>query len=175
MEEIFSRRSVRDIVGDESLTPDERADRLISLYGRAIGEGYVAKDKADAAQRAALNRAQAEWEKAAPDPRESDEYKALRGEYDAYRAMQNARLSGDYRSVKPKFFETVYGMIDRGDGAKSVREQLSDIRGNYEEYFEAEPDRKPQFGAQTQGAMPRGSESAEAALTRAWGFVPGKE
>ncbi|MBO4468055.1 MAG: hypothetical protein J5766_02010, partial [Clostridia bacterium] len=56
--------------------------------------------------------------------------------------------SEEYKGVKGKFFETVYGMIDRKDGAKPVADQMADIRKNYEEYFEAEQSKqKPNFGA----------------------------
>ena len=64
----------------------------------------------------ALEAAKAEWEKgvAVPDPRQSDDYKALQNAFDAYKVMQQARMSKDYEAVKPKFFETVYSMVDRG-------------------------------------------------------------
>ena len=110
------------------------------------------------------------------DVKESDEYKALRGEFDAYRTMQSARSSEDFKGVKGKFFETVYGMIDRKDGAKPVKEQLAEIQKNYEEYFTptTEPP-KPTFGAPVQGSMPKGDEGAVAGFAKAWGFVPDKK
>ena len=49
--------------------------------------------------------------------------------------MQAARTSKDFEGVKPKFFETVYGLVDRGEGAKSLQEQLAGIKEQYEEYF----------------------------------------
>ena len=54
--------------------------------------------------------------------------------------MQEARGSDDYKDVKGKFFETVYGMVNRGEDAKPVLEQLADIRKNYEEYFNPQPE-----------------------------------
>lgn len=177
---IFTRKSIAEIMSNDQLTPEERTDQVFSLYGRAIDDGFITKGAAAAAQASALEQAKADWEKniTKPDPKESDEYKALRGEYDAYKAMQTARTSKDFEGVKPKFFETVYGMIDRADGAKSVEEQLKGIRENYEEYFTAATapaGQKPTFGAPTEGSMPKGDEGAVSGFAKAWGFVPDKK
>lgn len=176
---IFTRKTIAEIMSNESLTPEERTDQVFSLYGRAIDDGYLTKGAAAAAQAAAIEQAKTDWQNAQtkPDIKGSDEYKALEGEFAAYKAMQAARVSDDYKGIKPKFFETVYGMIDRKDGAKPVKDQLADIRTNYDEYFmaDAAPEpKKPQFGAPTQGGMPKGDEGAVAAFTNAWGFVPKK-
>ena len=69
-------------------------------------------------------------------------------------------------------------MIDRGDGAKPVNEQMADIRKNYEEYFEAEQptqQKTQQFGAPVQGGMPKGAEGAVAGFVNAWGFKGTKQ
>lgn len=173
MGNIMTRAAVTKIMADEGLTPEQRTEQIMSLYGRALDDGYISKTAAQTAQETALNSAKNEWEKNLPkvDVKESDEYKALRGEFDAYRTMQGARNSDDFKGVKGKFFETVYGMIDRKDGAKPVKEQLAEIQKNYEEYFTptAEPP-KPTFGAPVQGSMPKGDEGAAAQFAKAWGF-----
>ena len=178
MGSIFTRKAVSDIMSNEGLTPEQRTEQVFSLYGRALDDGYIAKGAAAQAQETALANAKADWEKnlTAPDPKESDAYKQLAGEYASYRQMQAARTSKDYAGVKGKFFETVYGMIDRGDGAKSVEEQLKGIREQYEEYFEPaqQPQPKPTFGAPTEGAMPKGETGAVKGFTDAWGFGPRK-
>lgn len=174
MGNIFTRKALNDIMGNEGLTPEQRTEQVFSLYGRALDDGYIAKTAAAQAQQTALESAKAEWEKGvkAPDPTESDAYKSLKGEFDAYRAMQTARGSKAYEGVKPKFFETVYGMVDRGDGAKPVEEQLKGIRENYEEYFtEArQQTQRPTFGAPVEGSMPKGETGAVAGFSQAWGF-----
>ena len=177
MGNIMTRAAVSKIMQDENLTPEQRMEQVMSLYGRALDEGYISKSAAQTAQETALNNAKAEWEKNLPkvDPKESEEYKSLMSSFDAYKAMQGARGSEDFKDVKPKFFETVYGMIKREDGAKPVKEQLAEIRGNYEEYFtqtqQAQPP-KPNFGAPIEGGMPKGSEGATAGFMNAWGFAP---
>ena len=177
MADIFTRKALNDIMANEGLTPEQRTEQVFSLYGRALDDGYIAKRAAQQAQQTALDNAKAEWEKGikVPDPKESDAYKQLQGQFDAYKQMQTARGSKEYEGVKPKFFETVYGMVDRGDGAKSVEEQLKGIRENYEEYFtSAEPEKKPTFGAPVEGSMPKGETGAVKGFTDAWGFGPRK-
>ena len=178
MSNIFTRKALNDIMGNEGLTPEQRTEQVFSLYGRALDDGYIAKTAAQQAQQTALDNAKAEWEKGVkvPDPKESDAYKQLQGEFDSYKAMQQARTSEDYKGVKGKFFEPVYGMVDRKDGAKPVAEQLADIRKGYEEYFEPEQrqQQKPTFGAPVEGSMPKGDKGAVDAFTAAWGFGPKK-
>ena len=177
MSNIFTRKALNDIMGNEGLTPEQRTEQVFSLYGRALDDGYIAKGAAAQAQQTALDNAKAEWEKGVkvPDPKESDAYKQLQGEFDSYKQMQQARTSEDYKGVKGKFFETVYGMVDRKDGAKPVAEQLADIRKGYEEYFEPEKrQQKPTFGAPVEGSMPKGDQGAVSAFSQAWGFGPKK-
>ena len=143
---IFTRNALNKIMEDESLTPQQRTEQVYSLYGRALDDGYISKSAAQQAQEAAIESAKAEWKKGltTPDPKESDDYKTLQNEFNDYKAMQAARTSKDYEGVKPKFFETVYGLVDRGEGAKSLQEQLAGIREQYEEYFTpADPNPTP--------------------------------
>jgi hypothetical protein len=175
MGNIFTRKALSEIMGNEGLTPEQRTEQVMGLWGRALDDGYIAKTAAQQAQQTALDNAKAEWEKGvkAPDPKESDAYKQLEAEFKGYKDEQEAIASKDYEQVKPKFRHTVYGMIDRADGAKSVEEQLKGIRENYEEYFApAQTPAKPTFGAPTEGSMPKGDEGASAGFANAWGFVP---
>ena len=147
---IFTRPEIAKILNDESLDADERLNRIMSLRGRDLDEGYITKGAA----KTAIEQAKADWEKNLPKPNilESDEYKALQTEYAGYKAMQEAKGSDDFKDVKGKFFETVYGMVDRNEGAKPVSEQLADIRKNYEEYFNPQqgeqPKNLPQYSKQ---------------------------
>lgn len=137
MGNIFTRKALNEIMANEGLSAEQRTEQVFALYGRALDDGYIAKTAAQQAQQTALESAKAEWEKGlkTPDPKESDAYKTLAGEFADYKAMQTARASEDYKDVKTKFFETVYGMIDRSQGAKPVADQLAAIKGQYEEYF----------------------------------------
>lgn len=178
MPKIFTRDALNKIMADENLTPEQRTEAVYGLYGRALDDGYIAKTAAQQAQQTALDNAKAEWEKAqtAPDPKESEAYKQLQGEFTSYKQMQEARTSKDYEGVKPKFFETVYGMVDRGDGAEPVEKQLAGIREKYEEYFTPaqQQTKPPVFGGPVQGSMPKGDEGAVDAFSKAWGFGPKK-
>jgi hypothetical protein len=179
---IFTRKEVSKILGNDELTPEEKADQLFSLYGRAIDDGFVTRNAAEAAQNAAIETARKEWEQNIPKVNvlETPEYKELAGQFEGYKAKQTARNSEEFKDIKPKFFDRVYDLIDRADGAKPVTEQLADMRKEYEEYFiAAQPANnpapaKPLFGAKTEGSMPKGEEGAVAAFTNAWGFTPKK-
>lgn len=169
MSDIFTRKALNDIMSNEGLTPEQRTEQVFGLYGRALDDGYIGKKAAQQAQQTALENAKAEWEKGikVPDPKESEDYKTLQKQFDSYKAMQTARESDDYKGVKPKFFETVYDMVDRGDGAKPVEEQLKGIREKYEEYFDdtdsghQEPQKRtPQFSKQ-QGRVSQNPTSEE--------------
>ena len=173
---IFTRKELSKILNDENLTPEERADSIFSLYGRSLDDGYITKGAAEAAQTAAIESARKEWENNLPKVNvlETEEYKKLQGEYEGFKTRTNARNSDDFKEVKPKFFDRVYDLIDRADGAKPVNEQLADMKKEFEEYFispqASDPAPKPQFGAKPEGSMPKGEEGAVAAFTNAWNF-----
>ena len=169
---IFTRKELFAILAKET-TPEEKADAIYSLYGRALDDGYVSKANALAEKEAAVEEAKKNV--TLPPVQESSEYKALQAEFDGYTAMNNARTSADFSTVKPKFFEAVYNKLDRSEGAKPVKEQLDTIKQTYEEYFlpTEEPPKAPVFGAQTKGEPPKGEEGA--AFGKYWNFVPRKE
>lgn len=177
---IFTRKAIADIQNNADLTPEERVDQIFALYGRALDDGYITKNAAQAAQEAAVKTAQEAWknEQKPINVKETPEYKELFGQFEGYKTKQTARTSAEYADVKPKFFDRVYDLIDRADGAKPVAEQLADLRKDYEEYFTAQqagnPAPKPQFGAKPAGAMPTGEEGAVAAFQNAWAFNPKK-
>ena len=162
---IFTRPELAKIMGNNDLTTEEKTDRIFSMYGQSISDGYMTKTAAREAQESAINAAKAEWEKnlQTPDVKESEEYKALQAEYTGYKAEQEARTSEDYKGVKGKFFHTVYGMIDH---SKPVSEQMPSIKEAWPEYFEQEtsgeepPKNTPQFSKQPghSGANPESDE-----------------
>ena len=177
---IFTRTEVAKILNNADLTPEQRADEIFSLYGRAIDDGFVTKKAAETAQNAAIEAAKTEWESAQtkPDPKESAEYAELQKQFDDFKTKEAARNSCEYKDVKQKFFDEVYSRVDRSEGAKPVSEQLADMRKEFDEFFvPAEPNpapKFPQFGAQPAGGMPTGAEGATAAISNVWGFAPKK-
>ena len=175
----YTREAVAAILGNEELTPKQKEDKLFALYGQAISEGYVSVSEAQTATQTAIEKAKEDWQKEQKpvDIKASDEYKALEGEFSAYKDMTAARTSEEYKGVKPKFFERVYSMIDRSEGAKPVAEQMAGIKKDFEEFFtpDTNPAAKlPQFGGSTTGTMPKGDEGAVAGFSKAWGFGPKK-
>ena len=180
---IFTRKALADVLNAES-TPEEKVDAIYSLYGRAIDDGYVTKAAANAAKEDAVEKA-AEKAKAdalagveKPNVKDSDEFKALLADFNAYKERQTARDSEDFAGVKPKFFDAVYDKIDRAEGAKPIAEQMQAIREKFEEFFnpaEEGDDKgknagggKPQFGDGSGGGQPSGEKGTS--LADAWGY-----
>ena len=126
---IFTRPELTKIITNVDLTPEERVDQIFSLYGRAVDDGFVTRKASEAAVKAAVDTAKEAWSKEQPtiNVKESEEYKALQADFDGYKSRQTARTSDDFKEVKPKFFDRVYDLIDRADGAKPVNEQIAAI------------------------------------------------
>lgn len=164
---IFTRGALDKIINAADLTPEQRTEQIFSLYGRALDDGYISKSAADDAKQAAIEAAKAEIKIPEPvDPKTTPEYLELMKERDMLRAIGGE----DFQSVKPKFREQVFGMLDRGADAKAVSEQLDGIREKYEEYFTAteqkqEPRNTPQFSQQP-GRTGTNQESEEDKLFR---------
>ena len=167
---IFTRPEIDKIMRNSELTDEQKTEKIFGLYGRALDDGFISKSAAEEAKQAAIEATKAGFKAPDPiDPKTTEEYIALQRERDMLRAIGG----DDFAQVKPKFRETVFGMLDRGEKAKPISEQLSGIAEKYEEYFTAqkqEPQPKPNFGAPTQGSMPKGDEGAVNAFTKAWNF-----
>lgn len=179
---IFTRAELTKIINNADMTPEERVDQIFSLYGRAVDDGFVTRKAAEAAQKAAVDTAKEAWEKEQKpiNVKETPEYLELQSQFDGYKTRQTARTSADFATVKPKFFDRVYDLLDHADGAKPVNEQLDALRKDFEEYFVSEQTptpapKLPQFGAKPEGTMPKGDEGAVAAFSSAWGFPTSKK
>lgn len=172
---IFTRGALDKIIRNGELTEEQKTEQLFSLYGRALDDGFISKSAAEEAKQAAIEATKAGFKAPEPiDPKTTQEYLDLQRERDMLRAIGGE----DFASVKPKFREQVFGMLDRGEKAKPVSEQLTGIQEKYEEYFTTakEPNQtKPTFGAPTEGSMPKGEEGAVSAFQNIWGFTPRKK
>lgn len=144
---------------------DEAIEKVMALHGTSMADFIPKSELQDKISEAV---AAAKKDMPPPDVTATDEYKAVEEERDMLRA-----LSGDdFASVKPKFREAVYKMIERGENAPSVADQLKAVAEKYEEYFNpAEPAgaaKPPQFGAGVQGSMPSGKTAPS--FGDYWGF-----
>ena len=164
---IMSRKAITEILANEALTPEEKTEKIFSLHGQALDAGYLTKEAAAAQKASAVEEAQKNFK--IPDPKESDVYKQLQGEFEAYKTRQKARTSPDFAMVKPKFFDAVY---DRIDQTKPIKDQIENLKKDYEEFFNAdEKPSQPQFGEQTKGKMPTGENGEN--FSKYWKFGKG--
>ena len=133
---IYTRNEVDKIVRNSELTDEQKTEQLFALHGRALDDGYVSKRAAEDAKNQAVEAAKAGFKVPEPvDPKTTPEYMEIVRERDMLRAIGG----DDFSNVKPKFRETVFGMLDRGEKAAAVADQLTGIKEKYEEYFIPEP------------------------------------
>lgn len=157
---LFKRADLKD----KGFT-DDQIEYIMTESGRSLSANYILQSDVQTRIDEAVKAAQP----APVDVKTSPEYTEIVRERDMLRAIGGE----DFQTVKPKFREQVFNMLESGDGAKPVSEQLSGIREKYDEYFipQEQPNNpKPQFGSPDKGTMPKGNESAVDALTKAWGF-----
>lgn len=158
---IFKRADLKD----KGLT-DEQIDFVMTEGNRSLSANYTLNSDVQGKIDAAVQKAQA----APIDPKTTKEYLDVVAERDMLRAIGG----DDFATVKPKFRETVFKMLDRADSAASVADQLKSIGEKYEEYFvpvqheEQTPPAKPSFGAPTQGGAPTGKTGPS--FNDTWGF-----
>lgn len=122
--------------------PEDQVDAIMAERNRTLGD-YVPKADVQSQIDAAVATARTE---AANQVKveNSDAYKALQAELNKTRAIG----SEDFSTVKPKFREAVYGLLDH---EKPVADQLPAIKEQYEEYFATEdtkPTNTPQYSRQ---------------------------
>ena len=135
---IYTRNEVDKIIRNSELTDEQKTEQLFALHGRALDDGYVSKRAAEDAKNQAVEAAKAGFKVPDPvDPKTTPEYMEIVKERDMLRAIGGE----DFSKVKPKFRETVFGMLDRGEKAAAVADQLTGIKEKYEEYFL--PDEQP--------------------------------
>ena len=167
---IFTRGALDKIMNNGELTPEQRTEQVFSLYGRALDEGYVSKQAAEDAKNQAVEAARAGFKVPDPvDPKTTPEYMEVAKERDMLRAIGG----DDFATVKPKFREQVFGMLDRGDKAATVADQLTGIKEKYEEYFlsdeqpkdQQKPQNTPQY-SQNPGRSGTNPDSEEDKLAK---------
>lgn len=152
---LFKRADLKD----KGLT-DEQIEFVMTEGNRSLAKNYTLTSDVQAQIDAAVAAA-----KPAPaDVTSSEEYLSIARERDMLRAIGGE----DFAGVKPKFRETVFAMLDRGEKAAPVADQLKAIGEKFEEYFVPEngggaqnaPKNTPQY-SQPQGRVGVNPPSAE--------------
>ena len=157
---IFTRPALDKIMNNGDLTPEQRTEQVFALYGRALDEGYVSRQAAEDAKNQAVEAAKAGIKIPDPvDPKTTPEYMEIVKERDMLRAIGG----DDFSTVKPKFRETVFGMLDRGEKAAAIADQLTGIKEKYEEYFL--PSEEPKNDQNQQKNTPQYSQNPNGART----------
>ena len=147
----------------QGLTKDQ-IEYIMTESGRSLSANYVLTSDVQSRIDEAVKAVKPE----PIDVKTTPEYMEVVGERDMLRAIGGE----DFASVKPKFREQVYGMLQTGTDAKPVAEQLTGIRENYEEYFlpaeqpqPNQPKNLPQY-SQNPGRTRNNPESEEDKLVK---------
>lgn len=154
----FTRRSLSSF----GLT-EEQVEKVMALHGTSMAD-FV--PKADVQSQIDTAVADARKNAPAPNIKDSDDYKALRRDFDNYKRKIETSAELKKGGVKDKFLDNVYSLLEEG---KPAAEQLAAIREQYEEYFTpAEQPTNPQFGAEVKGKMPSGE--TKTSFMDVWGY-----
>ena len=147
----------------QGLTKDQ-IEYIMTESGRSLSANYVLTSDVQSRIDEAVKAVKPE----PVDVKTTPEYMEVVGERDMLRAIGGE----DFATVKPKFREQVYGMLQTGTDAKPVAEQLTGIRENYEEYFfpaeqpqPNQPKNLPQY-SQNPGRTGNNHESEEDKLVK---------
>lgn len=109
----------------------EQREKVMILHGTSLS-GFFPKS----ALQAKISEALADAQKyTSLDITMTDEYRRLVQERDMFRQLS----SDTFASVKPKFRETVYHMLDWSTHAPPIATQMMAIAETYEEYFVKHP------------------------------------
>ena len=104
----------------------EQIDYILTESGRALSADYMPKSSLQEEIDKAMKENPPQI-----DVTQTEEYQKVVGERDMLRAIGGEEFAG----IKPKFRETVYKMLDRGENAASVSDQLGQVKEQFEEYF----------------------------------------
>lgn len=137
----------------------EQIEYIMTESGRSLSANYTLTSDVQARIDEAIKSA-----KPAPvDVKTTPEYMEIVKERDMLRAIGG----DDFATVKPKFREQVFGMLDRSENAKPISEQLAGIKEKFEEYYipSEQPKSTPQFSQQN-GRTGTNPESEEEKIYR---------
>ena len=141
----------------------EQIEYIMTESGRSLSANYTLNSDVQSRIDEAVKTVKPE----PVDVTTTPEYMAVVRERDMLRTIGG----DDFATVKPKFRETVFDMLDRGEKAAAISDQLTGIKEKYEEYFIPEsqpnPDQKntPQYSRES-GRASVNPESEEDKLAK---------
>lgn len=117
----------------------EQIEYLMTESNRSLATNYILKSDVQSQIDEAVKNVQP----VPVDPKTTPEYMAIVEERDMLRTVGGE----DFATVKPKFREQVFKMLDRSENAPSVADQLTGFKENWSEYFISEEGNKntPQY------------------------------
>lgn len=144
--------------------PEDKVDAIMAERNRTLAD-YIPKADADKQLQEELAKVKA------PAVTDAPEYKELSSKYSKLQAFQ----SDDFSNVKKPYRDMVWEHLDHGEKHKEYSEQIAEMAKSMPDLFvttETKEEPKPNFGAPTEGSLPKGEKGP--AFMDSWGFVPKK-
>lgn len=149
----MDRKTLRTILENEELDNNAKIGSMLTAFHDEVADIKVGLKTDDD-----VKKAVAEALKNAPSKvkaEELDEYKTLKQEFDDYKYKTDVTGQLKGLNVKDKFISDVIAKIKRGEKEEALDKQITALKEQYGEFFEADgcatptpaPQQKPVFGA----------------------------
>lgn len=168
----LTRKSVRTEInkyGLDETKSNELLESIMSMFGASTAD-MISKDELEELKQTAIKEALKDQPNNFKD---SKDYQEMLARIQEYEKKDTIRTLTDKGVKNEKYAEMLMSKLDT---EKDIDEQLNSWKEEYADMFNVEHEEqieepgKPQFGAKTQGEMPKGKEGTS--FGSVWGFVP---
>lgn len=168
----LTRKSVRTEInkyGLDETKSNELLESIMSMFGASTAD-MISKDELEELKQTAIKEALKDQPNNFKD---SKDYQEMSARIQEYEKKDTIRTLTDKGVKNEKYAEMLMSKLD---AEKDIDEQLNSWKEEYADMFNVEHEErieepgKPQFGAKTQGGMPKGKEGTS--FGDVWGYVP---
>lgn len=168
----LTRKSVRTEInkyGLDETKANELLESIMSMFGASTAD-MISKEDLEELKQTAIKEALKDQPNNFKD---SKDYQEMSAKIQEYEKKDTIRTLTDKGVKNEKYAEMLMSKLD---AEKDFDEQMASFKEEYADMFNVEHDEqieepgKPQFGAKTQGEMPKGKEGTS--FGSVWGFVP---
>lgn len=168
----LTRKSVRTEInkyGLDETKANELLESIMSMFGASTAD-MISKEDLEELKQTAIKEALKDQPNNFKD---SKDYQEMSARIQEYEKKDTIRTLTDKGVKNEKYAEMLMSKLD---AEKDIDEQLNSWKEEYADMFNVEHEEqieepgKPQFGAKTQGEMPKGKEGTS--FGSVWGFVP---
>lgn len=168
----LTRKSVRSEInkyGLDETKSNELLESIMSMFGASTAD-MISKEDLEELKQKAIDEA---MKGQLNNFKDSKDYQEMSARIQEYEKKDTIRTLTDKGVKNEKYAEMLMSKLD---AEKDIDEQLNSWKEEYADMFNVEHEEqieepgKPQFGAKTQGGMPKGKEGTN--FGDVWGYVP---